>query len=373
MVRELRTPPTVESAPVSVLVLPTCNGSSCYKDEYLSFRFISSIIRVIMHVGRFLRTYVPAAVVTLLAVATVGCGSLYWDSVSPRYTTDTAPYRMLWMPQDAPLNAVRGFGANSVYAVGAYGTILHSIDGEHWTHQSSQTQADLNAIFGTPDGKKLWIVGDGGTILHSTDGEHWSAQSSSSPHSLHSIFGAQDGNQLWAVGDFTILHSTDGEHWTARGHNVPDSLHSIFGTPDSKELWVVGNAGMILHSTDGEHWAAQFSGTKATLLSVFGTPDGKQLWAVGDAGTIIHSMDGEHWAAQSPNVRFNMRSISVAPDGKQLWAVGGSVAAADGPSIPDWFVAGCGVPAVGSSGLWLRHESVIFIGTTCGTRLPLGW
>ena len=77
MVRELRTPPTVESAPVSVLVLPTCNGSSCYKDEYLSFRFISSIIRVIMHVGRFLRTYVPAAVVTLLAVATVGCGSLY--------------------------------------------------------------------------------------------------------------------------------------------------------------------------------------------------------------------------------------------------------------------------------------------------------
>ena len=139
------------------------------------------------------RTYALVTVAITVAFVAVGCGSSDWGPVTPHYTPETAPYRTVWTAQGLPLNAVRAFGANSVYAVGASGTILHSIDGEHWTHQSSQTQAALNAIFGTPDGKKLWVVGDEGTILHSTDGEHWSAQSSRVPWALHSIFGAQDG------------------------------------------------------------------------------------------------------------------------------------------------------------------------------------
>jgi len=230
------------------------------------------------------------------------------------------------MPQDVPLNAVRVFGADSVYAVGTSGTILHSAGGEHWAHQSSETQASLNAIFGTPDGKKLWVVGGTGTILHSTDGEHWTAQSSKVSYSLHSIFGTQDGSQLWAVGDFgTVLHSTDGKHWAVQSSGTKAFLFSVYGTLDGKLLWAVGDAGTILHTADGEHWAVQSSGTKASLLSVCGTLDGKLLWAVGDAGTILHSTDGKHWAAQPMHVRSYLRSISATPDGKQLWAVGGFV------------------------------------------------
>jgi photosystem II stability/assembly factor-like uncharacterized protein len=220
---------------------------------------------------------------------------------------------------------------------------LHSIDGEHWTHQSSQTLVNLNAIFGTPDGAKLWIVGDAGTILHSSDGEHWNTQSTTFPYSLRSIFGAQDGKELWTVGDFgTILHSTDGEHWTVersllhstdgkhwtadRTVRVPFiTFHSIFGTPDCQQLWIVGDAGAILHSTDRKNWAIAPSPTKVNLFSVFGTADGRQLWASGDAGTIIHSVDnGLHWAIESLNLTLNLRSVSGTPEGKQLWAVGES-------------------------------------------------
>jgi photosystem II stability/assembly factor-like uncharacterized protein len=75
--------------------------------------------------------------------------------------------------------------------------------------RDSGTTQELTSIFGTSDGKHLWVVGQNGTILESDDGgATWTARNSGTTNNLWSIFGTSGGQHLWAVGDHgTILES----------------------------------------------------------------------------------------------------------------------------------------------------------------------
>jgi photosystem II stability/assembly factor-like uncharacterized protein len=167
-----------------------------------------------MRSSGYFRRKVPALMALVVTLFAVGCGSSGWDSVNPHYTAATAPKRPIWTPEDSPLNAIRGFGNDSFYAVGDDGLIIHSVDGNHWSHQISRKDLSLKAIFGTPDGKSMWIVGDGGTILHSDGGQSWSPQFSHIPWGLNSIYGSEDGKRLIAAGQAgTIIYTNDGKYW----------------------------------------------------------------------------------------------------------------------------------------------------------------
>jgi photosystem II stability/assembly factor-like uncharacterized protein len=62
----------------------------------------------------------------------------------------------------------------------------------------------FNSIFGTSDGKYLWVGGrinDKGTVLESDDGgEHWKANGAPNP-GITEISGTRDGQRPWAVGN----------------------------------------------------------------------------------------------------------------------------------------------------------------------------
>lgn len=70
----------------------------------------------------------------------------------------------------------------------------------HWNLRTSGTHESLRSIFGTSDGKRLWVVGWQGTILESDDGgQHWNwhaAAGVTKDLDFQSIFGTSDGNQL---------------------------------------------------------------------------------------------------------------------------------------------------------------------------------
>lgn len=207
---------------------------------------------------------------------------------------------------------------------------------EHWKVLSSGTQNNLDSIFATSDGARLWVVGSDGEIRESDDGgQHWTARNSGTHSYLHAILGAADGRRLWAVGEEgAILESEDGgEHWTARAGGAQNILESIFVTSDGKRLWIVGAKGTILESDDGgENWAPRRSRTQKELTSIFGTGDGQRVWTVGSDGAILESDDGGAlWTARISGTQTHLRSIFGTSDGQRLWVGGndGAILASD--------------------------------------------
>jgi photosystem II stability/assembly factor-like uncharacterized protein len=266
--------------------------------------------------------YLLAMLVASLLLA--GCTNANWRAVEPHYMSDSAPVRYNWRNLTADLYSVYGTGdGKTLWAVGAGGTILHSVDDATWRPQASGTTHILYSVYGTGDGKTLWAVGAGGTILHSVDGATWQPQASGTRSALRSVYGTGDGKTLWAVGDRgTILHSTDGATWQAQASGTGNALFLVYGAREGKSLWVVG-VGAILHSTDGAVWQPRTSGTeKRPFSSVYGSHDGKTLWAVGLDGTILHSTDGAAWERQASGA-YALFSVYGTGDGKRLWAGGG--------------------------------------------------
>jgi photosystem II stability/assembly factor-like uncharacterized protein len=227
------------------------------------------------------------------------------------------------------LNSI--FGTNDggrLWAVGGNGIVLESSDqGVSWTARNSKTTAVLLSVSGTSDGSRLLAVSLFGQIVESEDaGITWTARNSGTATSLCAIFGTSDGRRMWVAGSFgKILRSDDGgSTWTAYKSGVEFQLGSIFGTSDGARLWAVGTVGTVLESDDaGATWLARDSGTKQDLTSIFVAADSKRMWAVGTMGTILESDDaGATWTPRLSGVTDNLRSIFGTIDGNHLWTVG---------------------------------------------------
>jgi photosystem II stability/assembly factor-like uncharacterized protein len=287
----------------------------------------------------WLLSTVGGAIGLMVLVAMVFPWNRHGAILEPRYAGEH------WIARNSgTLNDLQSiFGTSDgkrLWAVGGDGTIVRSDDGEHWIQGSSSARDYLCSVTGTGDGKRLLALNcNTGVILDSDDyGEHWIRGKSGTGYNgnsygVDSIFVTNDGKRFWAVGrKGTIVESDGSDNWIRRDSGTSNDLHSIFGTGDGKCLWAVGDRGTIVKSDDGEHWITVDSGTTYPLFSIFGTADGKRLWAVGGDGAIVRSDDGEHWIARNPVTADSLLSISGTSDGKRLWAVGqeGTIAESDG-------------------------------------------
>ena len=167
----------------------------------------------------------------------------------------------------------------TLWAVGSGGTILNSeAGGERWQAKTSGSTSGLGSLVASSDGRTLWAVGLGGTILKSEDGgERWQAKTDTSRFELtildvteadlNSLAASSDGRTLWAVGDGgMILKSEDGgERWQAKSSGIWLSRdrsgltrlapNSLVASSDGQTQWAVGSGGTILKSEDGgENW-----------------------------------------------------------------------------------------------------------------------
>jgi photosystem II stability/assembly factor-like uncharacterized protein len=219
--------------------------------------------------------------------------------------------------------------------------ILKSIDGG-----ASWTKFDANPgpacqwpILSSPDGSHLWAPArEPYRIWISSDGgASWSfaaTPATANPRAqqevMQSLFRSGDGKQLWASGEIgAILESDDGGAtwvWVVSPSQSGPDLFSISGTSDGKFLVAVGAAGIVYASAiNHASWHVPDSGTHSDLSSVFVSSNVDLICAVGERGAIILSLDkGATWSLRHSGTTANLHGLVGSGDGKHLWAVGDS-------------------------------------------------
>lgn len=138
----------------------------------------------------------------LICFITLGCKGRMGGTAKP-------PPR-LYKITSQNLHGVDTIGLEHIWAVGAYGSIYHSMDsGKSWTPQASGTEKLLCAV-DFLDENIGWAAGVSGTMLHTEDGgKNWVAQNPDTKENLFDLcFVNKDVG--WTVGMGTILKTTDG-------------------------------------------------------------------------------------------------------------------------------------------------------------------
>ena len=213
--------------------------------------------------------------------------------------------------------------ANSGWAVGSAGFVLHTDDGGvSWLIQDSPVATQLSDV-AFVDNDTGWAVGEAGVILLTLDGgNEWSSVESGTTRELYGIsFSSAD--EGWAVGDSgTILTTVNGGQSWSEQKSGTGQLLAATDFVDNNTGWVVGSQGTILTTRDGGlNWTKQESGTDQDLVDVvFETVS--TGWAVGTSGTILTTSDGgASWSIQEASVTSNLSSLDFV-NNETGWAVG---------------------------------------------------
>ena len=260
------------------------------------------------------------------------------------------------------------------WAVGRYGTIIHTTDGgENWEYQKSGTEATLLGV-DTTSVDKAWIVGKEGTVLSTADrGKTWKKVTLGIKDMLCDIqfFNAQEG---WIVGEFeTVFHTTNGgTNWERQHGGEPPpidvsqigedelvgedfgmeeevyTLNSVYFL-DSQLGWAAGEYGTVMHTKDGgATWVKQDCGTENTLMDVEFVRFKGKLWGfvVGLDSTILKSLDGgETWTKEKPSKYGHYYGVTFRRVGPSVvkydaFAVGQGIIAYYGylrnPALQNW-------------------------------------
>lgn len=219
-------------------------------------------------------------------------------------------------------------------AVGKYGSIVHSPDGLSWTAVPDIATERLRAISRFGNG----FIALGSEIVISSDGSDW-VNHGPAPEEFTSVLEV-DG-RLYALAfedDFvaTMYSSDDGINWTAHESPMPD-IRDLNGICEHDGTFVaVGEEGRILTSTDGVSWIARESGTTMRLESVAcsgtgfavaGRFAGSSSDPLYDAGVLLTSEDAISWqTALAPDESERLygvdtgsaRALAVGKDGTIL-------------------------------------------------------
>ena len=210
---------------------------------------------------------------------------------------------------------------NTVWAVGAIGTIFKSDDGGNsWNSVRREVGETLRSITFSTDGQTGWIVGIG-TVVRSIDGgETWISSPNNVLGSIESGAFAADGRTGLAAGRFgTVLKSIDGgETWKFR---VSTGFRSLTFTNSGRTGWAAGPPGVIVRfSGEGKTQVVRDSGSVARIESIVFTADGQTGWGVGENGTVVRSTDGGNsWEISfGPRTHYQMVARRL-DDGRTIY------------------------------------------------------
>jgi hypothetical protein len=222
-----------------------------------------------------------------------------------------------------------------------------------WKELATTASAPLRAIWGS-GAKSVFVVGTGGLIMR-FDGTTWSTMTSPSTKDLHAVWGS--GSTVLAAGDDTVLLYTgtaweeDPDYWGWGG----ESFRALWGTGPS-DVWAVGSGGMIQHK-DATGWNEVTSGTTQDLTAIWGA-SATELFVVGRAGTILKG-DGKSFSKLASGVSSDLQALwgSSATD---VWAAGldGNLLHFDGTA---WSKANLGGSQSYFFGLWGSGAKDVFL------------
>ena len=157
------------------------------------------------------------------------------------------------------MNGVWASSASNAFVVGQGGKILH-YDGTAWRAESSGTDKDLYAVWGTAPDNVLAVGGTQGfntgayfgVILH-YDGTTWALQSSPSLVLIR-LWGSSP-TDVYAVDVRGLLLHYDGANWTEQP-NRPRGTTAAFWSLSASDIYAVGPPDSAWHF-DGNGWTGQ--------------------------------------------------------------------------------------------------------------------
>ena len=214
--------------------------------------------------------------------------------------TTAGTYRAGYQVRDSDDNTDASDADTLSFTISVAGTADSA--GHEWRLVPSESQLTLSGV--TWNGTRFVAVGQFGTIVHSSDGNRWTAASDSATSSwLQDV--TWNGSRFVAVGELgTIVHSSDGDRWTvASGKFGVAWLSGV--TWNGSRFVAVGHDGDIFYSSDGDRWSFTYLATSSWLQDV--TWNGSRFVAVGTTSIterydrfivdpfIFHSSDGDHW------------------------------------------------------------------------------
>jgi hypothetical protein len=167
-----------------------------------------------------------------------GAGATTWTSPDG----NTFEYHEPGLGQQSVLEDVAWNGIDQYLAVGYYGHIISSPDGETWSPEVSNTSNNLYGM--TYGGGQYVAVGAAGTIVTSTDGSDWSVRDSTLSTNDYLFDVVFTGTDYVAVGaSGRILTSDDGVVWSADQHEYTTYEGVAW---NGRTLVVVGNNGTVV-------------------------------------------------------------------------------------------------------------------------------
>ncbi|MBI4649008.1 MAG: T9SS type A sorting domain-containing protein [Bacteroidia bacterium] len=160
--------------------------------------------------------------------------------------------------------------ADTVYVVGANGTILKTTDGgDNWLTQNSVVTNTLKSVYFIGD--IGYIAGDSGTILKTVDGGlNWNQQNSQTSVLLTSVFCINKDTVYIAGYNDTILKTVNGgTNWIAKNAGFSEDYNSIFFLNYDTGYAVGSNATILKTIDNGNSWTLHYTGTGVTLYDIF--------------------------------------------------------------------------------------------------------
>lgn len=275
---------------------------------------------------------------------------LHWDGES---------WTRMAVGSGAPLYAITGSGSD-VFAVGDYGTIVHSTGGEFTTQAISDF--DVTGLWGA-SANDVWAVG-GPFILHRTGSAEWAFEPAPDFTFLNGVWGSS-ASDVWAVGEAgTIVHN-DGGGWSSVHVDSALSLNGVGGT-SSSNVWAVGNDGALLY-WNGAAWSDQ-SFDAISRSTVWGDPSGLAI-AVGEGGSAI-AWNGSAWTEMNTGTSSSLNGVWGSGPA-DVYAVGddGTVIHYDGNPEGDWTLVDIGGSTESVNGVWGSGPNDVFILANNGLNL----
>ena len=217
---------------------------------------------------------------------------------------------------------------NGIYvAVGKYGFMMRSTDGNTWTQVSSGVEDDFG---GVAYGNGVFVAVGGNTILVSSDGLTWNEQTPPAGFYCYSItFG--NGNFVAINSTSSAFNSSDGINWTERTLPPTSALTDIiYGYG---QFVAVGYSGTVITApaADLSTWTPRTSGTTQTLWQVsYKNTSPNKFVAVGASGAVITSPDGLAWTVQASGISQTLMTVGY---GNGLFVTSGSNSSGDAGHI----------------------------------------
>jgi len=239
-------------------------------------------------------------------------------------------------------------GQSKLVAVGEYGHILLSNDGEKWRQANVPVQSTLTSVyFLTPE--LGWVVGHDSTILHTNDGgESWEIQYFA-PELEKPLFDIVFDNKSHgiAVGAYgqTLRTSDGGKTWQSEFHQeflIPDDVEYLaelkqedeeayldeiaFILPhfnklvkDGRTLFLLGETGMLAKSNDfGITWQQFEDIYQGSFFGLARTKTGNLIVA-GLRGHVFRGIkNGSNWSEISTNTTALLNEVLISKDDRVL-------------------------------------------------------